>query len=219
MANWALVGSAVWDSSHHGPETIDLEMTGTMIGFSSLFAAFALQVQPRNMLLFSCHSFNIVAQCNQIRRAVAYKLEHEEHGHAELTSTAQNVGVGAVAAGGFFACIKPLRAALNTPGLQSAKEWLAGPAGPLTIFFWAPMSKWAISWNNIKNLEKPVDKISVAQMSALTVTGLIWTRYSFVIAPVNYNMAVVQSVCASSSGYHLARKLRANQLEAAKTTS
>ena len=70
-------------------------------------------------------------------------------------------------------------------------------------------SKWAISWNNLKDLNKPLEKVSAAQMTALTVTGLIWTRYSFVITPINYNMAVVQSVCAASSGYHLSRKLNA----------
>ena len=73
----------------------------------------------------------------------------------------------------------------------------------------ARRSKWAISWNNLKDLNKPLEKVSAAQMTALTVTGLIWTRYSFVITPINYNMAVVQSVCAASSGYHLSRKLNA----------
>ena len=185
-------------------------MTGTMIGFSSLFMGFALQVQPRNLLLFSCHGFNVAAQCNQLRRAITYKLEHEPNARAELTESAKKVGGGGLAAGLFMAAIPSIRTALNAPGVGAGlKGALAGPAGPLTVFFWAPMSKWAISWNNLKDLNKPLEKVSAAQMTALTVTGLIWTRYSFVITPINYNMAVVQSVCAASSGYHLSRKLNA----------
>jgi hypothetical protein len=53
MANWGLVAAAVYDASFKGPEIIDMEMTGVMIGYSSLFMGFAWQVQPRNMLLFS----------------------------------------------------------------------------------------------------------------------------------------------------------------------
>ena len=29
-------------------------------------------------------------------------------------------------------------------------------------------SKWAISWNNLKDLNKPLEKVSAAQMTALT---------------------------------------------------
>lgn len=49
--------------------------------------------------------------------------------------------------------------------------------------------------------------MSFAQMSALTATGVIWTRYSFVISPVNYNLAMVNIALGASSGYHLFRKI------------
>ena len=51
------------------------------------------------------------------------------------------------------------------------------------------------------------DKMSLAQQIALTSTGVIWTRYSFVITPVNYNLAIVNAVLGVSSGYHLTRKI------------
>lgn len=111
------------------------------------------------------------------------------------------------------------------------------PAGPMTIFFWAPTSKWLLSVNNLMDLKKgssklcPIvflffflrhtfnflpsiilialdtDKMSLAQQIALTSTGVIWTRYSFVITPVNYNLAIVNAVLGVSSGYHLTRKI------------
>ena len=45
VANWGLVGAAVYDASFKGPEIIDPEMTATMIGYSGLFMGFAWQVQ------------------------------------------------------------------------------------------------------------------------------------------------------------------------------
>jgi hypothetical protein len=107
-----------------------------------------------------------------------------------------------VAAAAFAAAIPGLRGALNAPGAsEMLKSTLASPAGPLTVFFWAPMSKWAISWSNLKDLEKPLEKVSISQMSALTLTGVIWTLYSFVIAPVNYNVraALLTLPCSSPS--------------------
>lgn len=86
------------------------------------------------------------------------------------------------------------------------------PAGPFTVFFWAPTSKWLLSGANLMNLDKPTDTISLAQTTALTATGVIWTRYSFVINPINYNLAIVNFALGCSSGYHLARKIKADYL-------
>jgi hypothetical protein len=40
------------------------------------------------------------------------------------------------------------------------------------------------------------------------VTGFIWTRYSFVCYPVNYNMAGVNFVMGVTSGFQVQRKVR-----------
>ncbi|KAI9639560.1 putative mitochondrion protein [Dioszegia hungarica] len=65
------------------------------------------------------------------------------------------------------------------------------PAGPRTIFFWAPMAKWALVAAGVKDLSRPAEKLSLNQNLALTATGFIWVRYSFVITPVNYSLAAV----------------------------
>jgi len=44
-------------------------------------------------------------------------------------------------------------------------------AGPFTVHFWAPMSKWLISGASFFELDRPTEKISIAQYSALTLTG------------------------------------------------
>ncbi|CDR88543.1 probable FMP43-protein found in mitochondrial proteome [Sporisorium scitamineum] len=65
------------------------------------------------------------------------------------------------------------------------------PAGPKTVFFWAPLMKWCLVAAGLKDLSRPADKISVSQNVALAATGMIWVRYSLVITPVNYSLAAV----------------------------
>ena len=61
-------------------------------------------------------------------------------------------------------------------------EWirnvLAHPAGPFSIFFWAPTFKWMITISNIGDLEKPAHLISSNQQLAIFSTGTIWVRYA-----------------------------------------
>ncbi|XP_068757070.1 mitochondrial pyruvate carrier 2-like [Montipora capricornis] len=63
--------------------------------------------------------------------------------------------------------------------------WKA-PAGPQTIFFWAPAFKWGLVFAGIADLARPADKLSPSQSTALAATGLIWARYSMVIIPKNW---------------------------------
>lgn len=50
----------------------------------------------------------------------------------------------------------------------------------------------------LKDLGRPAEVISVPQNLALTATGLIWVRYSFVITPVNYSLAAVNCFVAGT---------------------
>ncbi|PWN39997.1 UPF0041-domain-containing protein [Ceraceosorus guamensis] len=65
------------------------------------------------------------------------------------------------------------------------------PAGPKTVFFWAPIMKWGLVIAGLKDLNRPADKLSLFQNAALAATGMIWVRYSLVITPVNYSLAAV----------------------------
>ncbi|KAK7057409.1 mitochondrial pyruvate carrier [Favolaschia claudopus] len=79
------------------------------------------------------------------------------------------------------------------------------PAGPKTVFFWAPLMKWCLVGAGLKDLTRPADKLSVSQNVALTATGFIWVRYSFVIIPVNYSLAAVNFFVGLSGVTQLAR--------------
>ncbi|KAJ7967764.1 Mitochondrial pyruvate carrier [Quillaja saponaria] len=86
------------------------------------------------------------------------------------------------------------------------------PAGPKTIWlysnsrfvevhFWAPTFKWSISIANIVDFAKPPEKISYPQQIAVTWSGVIWSRYSTVITPENWNLLSVSVAMAGT--WHL----------------
>jgi len=211
VANWGLVGSAVYDATNKGPEIISLPMTGTMVVYSSLFIRFAWAVSPRNYLLFACHTFNVGAQLNQLRRALEYKSANEPGAAEEIKAYGMQAAAVGAAVLGAVAVSTPLQAAIVNSSLPTAvRDFAAHPAGPFQIHFWAPTFKWALSLANLADINRPTDKISLSQTTALTATGVIWSRYATVITPVNYNLMAVNIALGASSGYHLFRKLKAD---------
>ncbi|XP_054271740.1 uncharacterized protein LOC128992276 [Macrosteles quadrilineatus] len=85
------------------------------------------------------------------------------------------------------------------------------PAGPKTIFFWAPAFKWGLVIAGIGDLTRPADKLSVPQSSALAATGIIWSRYSLVIIPKNWSLFSVNVFVAATSLYQLFRAVSYQQ--------
>jgi hypothetical protein len=67
-----------------------------------------------------------------------------------------------------------------------AKRMWDSPIGFKTVHFWAPVMKWALVLAGISDFARPAEKLSLTQNGALTATGLIWTRWCFVITPKNY---------------------------------
>uniref|UniRef100_A0A1B6C219 Mitochondrial pyruvate carrier n=1 Tax=Clastoptera arizonana TaxID=38151 RepID=A0A1B6C219_9HEMI len=82
------------------------------------------------------------------------------------------------------------------------------PAGPKTVFFWAPVFKWGLVIAGIGDLTRPAEKLSVSQAGALSATGLIWSRYSLVIIPKNWSLFSVNIFVAATSLYQLSRAVR-----------
>jgi len=78
-------------------------------------------------------------------------------------------------------------------------------AGPKTVFFWAPTFKWALVIAGLGDLQRPADKLSSSQSGALAATGVIWSRYSLVISPVNWNLFCVNVFVAATGIYQLYR--------------
>ncbi len=66
---------------------------------------------------------------------------------------------------------------MSLPWGASARSLLLHPAGPFTIFFWAPTAKWLITIANIGDFKKPAENVSTNQQIAITGTGFIWARY------------------------------------------
>jgi mitochondrial pyruvate carrier 2 len=186
-------------------------MTGTMIVYSSLFMRFAWCVQPRNMILLACHTFNVAAQGNQLRRGLEYKLEKDPGAMDEIKALGMQAGMAVSIVASALVARKPVMNACLT-GPSFTKSIAEMPAGPFYIHFWAPSSKWMLSVTNILDMDRPVEKISLAQTLSLTCTGVVWSRWSMVISPINYNLMTVNLALAATSGYQLYRKVKADYL-------
>lgn len=60
----------------------------------------------------------------------------------------------------------------------------------------------------ISDMARPADRISISQSASLTATGLIWSRYSLVIIPKNWNLFSVNVFVGLTGFYQLARALK-----------
>lgn len=79
------------------------------------------------------------------------------------------------------------------------------PAGPKTIFFWAPTFKWSLVIAGLADIARPAEKLSLSQSTALAATGIIWSRYSMVIIPKNWNLFSVNVFVGATGLYQLSR--------------
>merc|ERR1712136_396683 len=87
--------------------------------------------------------------------------------------------------------------------MSAIRAFINHPAGPLTIHFWAPTFKWAITLANISDFQRPIEQISLPQQLAVAGTGMIWVRYSTQITPVNYNLMTVIAFMAATGLYQI----------------
>ena len=92
-----------------------------------------------------------------------------------------------------------------TPWLRT---WFLSPAGPFTIFFWAPSFKWGITIANIGDMRVPAENLSTPQQFVIMISGLIWCKYAFQIYPFSWNFLCVQAFMSLTGMYQLARKAK-----------
>ncbi|XP_055906085.1 mitochondrial pyruvate carrier 2-like [Eupeodes corollae] len=80
------------------------------------------------------------------------------------------------------------------------------PAGPKTVFFWAPMFKWGLVIAGFSDLvRRPVELLNMRQTATIAMTGLVWSRYSLVIIPKNWNLFSVNLFVAITQGVQFIR--------------
>jgi hypothetical protein len=182
LAGWGMTGAAIWDATNAGPELISLNMTSVMLVYSSLFARWAWVVKPQNLALCACHVSNVIAQSNQMRRAIEHKIDQgqeEEVHEMGMKAGAFVLGTGALIAGG-----PTLQAGIVGANLGPVSTLASAAAGPFTVHFWAPMSKWLISGASFLDLDRPTDKVSITQYTALTLTGFFFSRYAMLVSSI-----------------------------------
>jgi hypothetical protein len=96
---------------------------------------------------------------------------------------------------------------MTLPWPTSARSLLLHPAGPFTIFFWAPTFKWLITIANIGDFSRPAENISANQQLAITCTGFIWARYATQINPIMKMDKVFHALHQKATNHHLEQHL------------
>ncbi|XP_059911596.1 mitochondrial pyruvate carrier 2-like [Gadus macrocephalus] len=84
------------------------------------------------------------------------------------------------------------------------------PAGPKTVFFWAPMFKWGLVVAGAADFTRPAEKLSTSQSAVLMTTGVLWSRYSLVIVPRVWNLFAVNCFLGLAGATQLYRIWRYN---------
>ncbi|XP_030383406.1 mitochondrial pyruvate carrier 2-like [Scaptodrosophila lebanonensis] len=91
------------------------------------------------------------------------------------------------------------------------------PAGPKTVFFWAPLFKWGLVAAGFSDvLNRPPQNISLNQCAVIATTGLLWSRYSVVIVPKNYSLLSVNVVVFLTQGFLVYKALKWRRENASK---
>jgi hypothetical protein len=85
-------------------------------------------------------------------------------------------------------------ASIPGPPQSRLQQLWSSPVGPKTVHFWAPIMKWGLVLAGAADFARPVESLSLSQNGALMATGLIWTRWCFVIKP--RNLLYVYSTCS-----------------------
>ena len=205
ICNWFLGLSAVLDAAKSGPEVISLPMTLAMLAYSLLFGRWAgWDVTPKNYILAGSHIFNVIAQSNQLRRALQYKLDNGAK--KEVTDLGVKAA-GAIATVAAFATAAP-----SLKAMMPAGSYLASAGGPFTIHPWPPVTKVFLSMASLTDLHRPTDKISLPQYAALTLTAMIFSQYGLYVTPINIPLTLVNILLFCSSAWHLGRKIKADYL-------
>eukprot|EP01082_Thalassiosira_pseudonana_P012876 g12087.t1 g12087 contig6:1187405-1188441(-) len=186
---------------------------GAIAGWGMSGAAIydALESSPE---VISLNMTGVLIVPNQMRRALEYK---QANGEEEAVNDIL-VKAGATAAGA-VACVlagPTVQSALVAANIPLVSAVAAADAGPFTVHFWAPMSKWLISGASFMELDRPTEKISLAQYSALTMTGFFFSRYALLVTPINYTLCSVNVALFGSSAWHLGRKVKADFIDEKK---
>lgn len=133
LAGWGMSGAAIYDASQQGPEVISLTMTPVLMVYSALFARWAWVVKPQNLLLCGCHVTNVVAQSNQLRRALEHKMANGQE--QQVYDIGQKAAVGGAVIAGSVLAGPTMRAAITNMKLGIVSDVAAADAGPFTVHF------------------------------------------------------------------------------------
>ncbi|XP_022221372.2 mitochondrial pyruvate carrier 4 isoform X1 [Drosophila obscura] len=88
------------------------------------------------------------------------------------------------------------------------RPFWTSPTGPQTVFFWGPVVKWCVVLAGLGDLlNRQPHLISKKQTLVLALSGVLWSRWSMVIRPRNYNYMACNAVMSASQTLQLWRSI------------
>ncbi|CXI96857.1 mitochondrial pyruvate carrier protein 2, putative [Plasmodium berghei] len=88
---------------------------------------------------------------------------------------------------------------------NNIKKAFVSDTGLLTIHFWAPTFKWSISLANIADINRDPKLLSLPQQFAIGLTGLLFSRFAYVIKPRNINLITINIFMSITAMYQITR--------------
>ncbi|KAF4320008.1 hypothetical protein BBO99_00005659 [Phytophthora kernoviae] len=219
---WAISLANVADMKGN-PENISVIQQVAVAGSGLIWSRYSTVITPKNWNLFAVNFFMAGTGIVQLYR---------KYSHNQLVAIEPDaaLAMGNFIANSAFFFLTVAMLPFIVPRLQqkvlehqlvsnSPKlvALLSHPAGPFTVHFWAPTFKWAISIANLADMRHSAEHISVTQQTAVTATGVIWSRYSMVITPKNWNLFAVNVFMAGTGIAQFYRKFQYDRNEKAQT--
>ncbi|CRG94902.1 mitochondrial pyruvate carrier protein 2, putative [Plasmodium gallinaceum] len=88
---------------------------------------------------------------------------------------------------------------------HNIKNALVSDTGLLSIHFWAPTFKWSISLANLAEINRDANILSLPQQFAIFFTGLLFSRFAYVVKPRNYNLLTINLFMSLTALYQITR--------------
>ncbi|SBT78239.1 mitochondrial pyruvate carrier protein 2, putative [Plasmodium ovale] len=88
---------------------------------------------------------------------------------------------------------------------NNVKKALVSDTGVLSIHFWAPTFKWSISLANLVDINRDPKLLSLPQQFAIFLTGLLFSRFAYVIKPRNLNLLTINLFMSLTALYQITR--------------
>ena len=154
-----------------------------------------------------------IAQTNQMRRAINFKLEKER----KMRSRRWAPRRGFRSRDGCSHCGGPaLQSAIVGANMGPVSAMAAAPAGPFTVHFGLQCPSGSSQVHRSRP-QPPRRECVFDAVHGIDRNGVFFSRYAMLVTPINYLLCSVNLALFGSSAWHLGRKIKADYIDGEAT--